>query len=318
MRCHKCWRALAFAAETGVADEARGAAVPGQSSPEREAAWSPSAEPSRPAFFTGPGGAPWRLFLVIPVLVIFLLLILLRRTNVPMPDAAPRELSHEEVVEFSQTPVGPVAYGIGAVDPRFDLSEERLRTLVREAVAVWEGAAGRTLFREDAAARLKVNLVFDERQQRRLDENRLKSDIEARDTSRNVLIGDYETERALAGRLDEDYRADAAALSRRVDAYNAAVASWNARGGAPPDELERLRTEQAAITAATDAAERKRRRLNEVLDDVRSLAESINNLGSRNNREIRDYNGRFGEGREFEKGVYDGSSINIYQFDADD
>jgi hypothetical protein len=235
-----------------------------------------------------------------------------------VPDAAPRQLSHEEVVEFSRATAGPVAYAIGTVDPRFDLSEERLRELVREAAAVWEGPAGRSLFREDATARLKVNLVFDERQQRRVDENRLRSDIEESDTSRKVLIGDYDTERALAGRLEEDYKADAASLSRRIDVYNAAVASWNARGGAPPDELARLHAEQGEIATATDAVERKRRRLNEVLDDVRSLAESINNLGSRNNREIRDYNGRFGEGREFEKGVYDGSAINIYQFDTDD
>ena len=267
-------------------------------------------------------GFSWRTLVIVPVAVILLLLILFRRHDVPAaPPERERALRVEAapaVVEIAPARSLPVPYAVGTIDPRFNTDVVHLQSILREAKGIWESAAGRDLFREEEGAPLAVNLVFDERQRNKIESNLLRSDIESRDTSRNILIGQYEEERALAGRLEADYKEESAALNKRTGEYNETVASWNARGGAPPEEVERLHNEQASIAAASDALERKRKRFNEVADDVSSLAASINNLGSRNNREIRDYNGRFGRGGEYEKGIFDGRVINVYEFENDD
>ena len=58
----------------------------------------------------------------------------------------------------------PVAYGLGAVDPRFETATSTLLAQAKAAANIWNKAQGETLLVYDSDAGLKINLVYDERE----------------------------------------------------------------------------------------------------------------------------------------------------------
>src|ERR1041385_4517209 len=59
----------------------------------------------------------------------------------------------------------PIPYSVGAIDPRFKIDADRVAADARVATAVWAGTAGKSLFSFDPKARLKINLVYDGREE---------------------------------------------------------------------------------------------------------------------------------------------------------
>ena len=58
-----------------------------------------------------------------------------------------------------------VTYKIGTVDSRFDISVSQLEADIKQAAALWNSAAGRTLFAEGTSHGIvTINLMYDTRQ----------------------------------------------------------------------------------------------------------------------------------------------------------
>jgi hypothetical protein len=148
------------------------------------------------------------------------------------------------------------------VDREFGIDIAQATEIVREAAALWQGAAAQPLFAYDETAGFPIRLVYDERQE--LNDARIRSE--------RAL--DEEQRRLEATRADLGLRADryqeatrvhrerVRALESRVAAHNAEVRNWNERGGAPPGtrtDLEAvgqaLDDERDQIAAATRALE---------------------------------------------------------------
>jgi hypothetical protein len=208
----------------------------------------------------------------------------------------------------------PLAYSIGAFDPRFGISREAFLATASEAEAVWEKAAGRQLFAQGRDASFKLNLVFDERQERTIEANKLKAAIDSRGRSYDALVWQHDRRVERLNANQERCDAAAKALQKRLDDHNATVTAWNERGGAPPGEYARLDRELAGLKEGEADLKRMQTDVNDDVAAVNDLVAQINDVASENNIQVTYYNGTFVESREFEQGVYDGIGITIYQF----
>jgi PAS domain-containing protein len=208
----------------------------------------------------------------------------------------------------------PLAYSIGSFDPRFGLTQQDFLATAAEAEGVWEKAAGRQLFRSQSEAPFKLNLVYDERQERTVEAKKVRAAIDSKGRSYDALVWQHARRLERMKESEARYTAAAAALQRRLDEHNATVASWNEQGGAPAQEYIRLDRELAEIRRGEKELERLRTDFNDDVTAVNDLVAQINELAETNNFQVTYYNGNFVESREFEQGVYDGSGITIYQF----
>ncbi len=208
----------------------------------------------------------------------------------------------------------PVGYSLGTFDERFGISEKDFLRVVEEAKTVWEKPAGRPLFRFDRDAPLKVNLVFDERQQRTLHAKKVKASIDSRGRSYDALVWQHTRRSERIRESERRYEEEGAAYGKRLDEHNASVAYWNERGGALAEEFAGLNREQEVLKEGERSLERLRSELNDDVAAVNELVAQINELASANNLEVTYFNGKFVESREFEQGVFTGRDITIYQF----
>lgn len=213
----------------------------------------------------------------------------------------------------SKCPV-PIAYAIGTLDERFDLSEEEARAIVSEAESIWEDKTGRNLFTYAADAEFTINFIFDDRQRTTLEEHRLREVLDRTENISSSLREEYEVLLNRYESLKQTYENRLRTYENRLATYNEEVERWNDQGGAPADVYERLSDTEESLQVESNELSSIARKLNELVD-------SINELGDKSNRTIRDYNNRvaeyndrFHEEREFTQGDYQDGRINIYQF----
>ena len=180
----------------------------------------------------------------------------------------------------------PLYYSIGEFDERFGVSLDKFKGLLLETEEVWEEPIARQLFSYDPQAAFKINLIYDERQQRTVEEKKLREKITVSDSSYSALELEYTT-------LNDQYEA-------RLLRHEAEVGYWNSRGGAPREDYNRLRDEQIELAI--------------MANKLRALADRLNELVERHNLTVSTYNQKFNVARIFDQGQYDCQEINIYQF----
>lgn len=178
----------------------------------------------------------------------------------------------------------PIPYAIGAVDPRFEISNATLTTSAAAAAAIWNKAAGKTVLVYDPKATLKINLIYDEREA----STKLGSEIARQQDN-------MDSARAELDALQEEYTHDQAA-------YNQKVSAINVRGGTTKSEAVALARERAA--------------LNVLANSINSRVASFNTRVKALNTVVAEYNQT--AGRTFEQGQYirdsEGERINIFVF----
>ncbi|HVS79468.1 MAG TPA: matrixin family metalloprotease [Candidatus Paceibacterota bacterium] len=208
----------------------------------------------------------------------------------------------------------PLAYSIGSIDPRFDITKDQFLKEVQSSESVWEKAAGRDLFQYDPNSSFKINLVYDDRQERTdeyeqiedlLDKSR--GQFDDIDSQYNDLKNEYLAKRSA-------YDASSSSLDQDLAAYNKEVDDWNAKGGAPEPEYNKLQTEKKSLDQRAAALESDRQTLNNLADQINALADQGSALADNYNDTVSTYNEKFGTSTQFEQGVYNGKEIDIYQF----
>jgi hypothetical protein len=209
-----------------------------------------------------------------------------------------------------------LAYGIGSVDPRFGVTQEELATLAQEVEGVWESPFEKPFFQFDQNSEFKINLVFDERQQRTIDERNTRTDIQTQEQIYRSKVADYEAELATYNQSNASYDADVAAYEARLQKYNEQVDYWNKNGGAPAKEYQQIQQEKAALQRVSRSLEARRLQLNQAVTALNAQAAEINAMAKTLNLDVNAYNGTFGNTKEFDQGSYTGDEINIYQFSA--
>jgi len=225
------------------------------------------------------------------------------------------------IVAFFAPCSRPITYSLGSFDERFRISREELLAAISVAEKTWEAAAGRELFvpAGDGGA-LTINLIYDYRQEDTdklrelgvvIDDDKATYDrLKARHDALSVQL---EARRAT-------FEAAAATYESRKAAYDKDVAHWNAQGGAPKEEYDRLNAERDALNAEATRLNKERSALNKVVDEVNALVTVINRLARELNLIAETYNGVIGNrGEEFQEGSFTGEAgggvIDIFEFD---
>ncbi|MEK7501872.1 MAG: matrixin family metalloprotease [Patescibacteria group bacterium] len=219
----------------------------------------------------------------------------------------------------------PIRYSIGAIDPKFGMSNEQVLKFVREAGSIWDIAAGKTLLEKDNSAdnpnknRLIVNLIYDYRQQATEEMSKL-----------GIVIGNdkatYDTLKAKYDSLQVSYKSEKVSIQSAIDAFNKeksaydkSVQYWNSQGGAPKEQYRQLEQQRNSLNANAIALNTKQKTFNSLVDTLNSVVVVMNRLVNNLNLNVKTYNTvGSSTGEEFSEGEYisdaAGRRINIYQF----
>ncbi len=213
----------------------------------------------------------------------------------------------------------PIVFHIGTLDPRFGVSKSEFLDDITKAGGIWDTAINKKLFVYDPSGSLTINLVYDTRQQTTQAANVLKTDINVTKQTASSAKQAYLSSQAKYQQTENAYKAEVADFTQAQTAYNAHVDYWNAKGGAPKDEYEKLTAEKAALALKQSSIEAKRQEVNQLADQTNALVAKYNTFVDNINEKVHMINSDGLAGTEFEEGVYfsdrDGRKIDIYQFD---
>ena len=179
----------------------------------------------------------------------------------------------------------PVLWRIDGIDPRFGLSEADAAGAVRAAAFLWESALGRVLLFRESDEGIPIRFEYDERQE----ETRVRqARIAEVDAEARSLEGSAEDLELLHSRLESRrsiHQARVTAYRDRLATLEETVEFWNARGGAPAEEVERLRRLESEVDGLRASA-------NAAADEVNRLVDALNGETEAHNRRVDEANRR--------------------------
>ncbi len=209
----------------------------------------------------------------------------------------------------------PLAYSLGSIDERFDMSRDEARLVISEAESVWEDATGRNLFSYEEEGKLVINFEYDDRQKLVTTEGVLKEKLDATEDLSVEVGNTYQTLVAEYDTLKVNYTKKVNRYEKNLQAYNTEVEKYNKQGGAPEavfaslsQQKEKLDTEQKSLNELSNT-------LNVLVKEINAIGEKGNSLVKTYNQGVGVYNKTFGEPREFTQGDYSNSTIKIYTFE---
>ncbi len=217
----------------------------------------------------------------------------------------------------------PIPYNIGNFDDKFGISQEYFLSALADAEKIWEKPYGKELFDykefDTATDTLKINLVYDYRQQATKKLSNLGIVVENTKASYEALKNKFDSLEALYEQEKINFNKKVESFNQKQDAYERDVDYWNKRGGAPKGEYEKLLATQASLDRESNQIKILQNNLNEKADEVNALVVVLNRLINTLNLSVDKYNTtNVSRGETFEEGVYftDGlkSEIDIYEF----
>jgi hypothetical protein len=215
----------------------------------------------------------------------------------------------------------PITYSIGSFDSRFGISKTAFLSAMAEAEAIWEKPVGKNLFAYAESGNIKINLVYDFRQEATEKLKALGIVVGDDNASYNELKLKYDAMRADYLSQKSAYDTRVAAFKSRESAYEASMAYWNKRGGVPRSTYDQLNAEGTSLAAEAAAINGLQANLNIEVGNINAIVVVLNRLVIELNLNINQFN-EIGQvrGAEFEEGVYksdaSGEEIDIYQFDT--
>jgi hypothetical protein len=225
-------------------------------------------------------------------------------------------------IEYALDPqsqcLAPFHYAIGTIDPRFNINRETLKADMQKAEALWEGAAKQDVLQYDDQSDFKVNLVFDERQQRTIESKKLAQKLDSVQELQEGLSGEYDTLSDQYDKKKSKYESDVKQYKKLSDEYERQVTYWNAQGGAPEKEYQQLQQQQKTLNALADTLEAQQKSLNALVEKINGVAAKERKVVSSYNENVATYESVYGGEKDFDQGVYTGQEINIYQFEGTD
>lgn len=160
----------------------------------------------------------------------------------------------------------PIVYRIDAVDPKFNLSKDEFAKEAALAAKVWSDAYHKPLFTTintgSTPEVLSVNLVYDERQSLNTKINSLEETVTSDKQNLKPKIAEYQT--------------NLANFKAKLVALNAEIEDWNKKGGAPPDEYQKLISKQEALQKEANELNNTAKALNISTQDFNSKVNELN------------------------------------------
>ena len=205
-------------------------------------------------------------------------------------------------------------YSIGEIDPRFNIDSASLLKIIEEAQGLWSDQLGRKAFSYNPDASFKINLIFDERQMQSNDVDALKENLEQLESSQNKISSQYDSLIASYKKALENYNASVLKYEKQLKQYNDDVEKWNKSDKSSEDEYDDLQKDKKALNDFYNKLQKEQLEVNELARKANRLVSQEKSVVEDYNSNILTYKEKYGTAQEFEKGVYAGTEINIYQF----
>ncbi len=213
----------------------------------------------------------------------------------------------------------PIEYSIGELDAEFGLSRVELANILNQAASLWNLALDKNLLKYSEDGELKINLIYDSRQQVTDKQNEIGSSIETSKSAFNSLKTKYDSLKNSYSSKKVQLDAMIATYESNKKLYEESVPFWNSKGGAPKAEFATLEQQRQALNVEARNINQNNSALNVIADELNAVALRLNTLGKEINQDVSSYN-TIGQtnGPEFQEGEYrsdkTGIRINIYQF----
>ncbi len=212
----------------------------------------------------------------------------------------------------------PRGYALGDVDPGFSLTDDELITSLKKAEAIWEGALGVDVLEFDSKNGIPVNLIYDERQERTDEIKRVDDVLESITAQRGEIDEEYDSLSALYNELSAEYEASLGSYEIQVREYNETVGYWNTQHNVSKRIVESIKEEQTDLDKQRAALENQRIEINKVVARLNAISGSDKKLVQSYNSIVGGFQDVYGSAQLFDRAVYNGESINVYEFNDKD
>lgn len=218
-----------------------------------------------------------------------------------------------------------IEYSLGSFDTRFGVSKNDFLAQVKEAESIWEEPVAKNFFQynENGAHTLKINLVYDYRQEATEEISDLGLTVTETRASYDSLKQKYDLLLREHSENKKEYAAAVAEFQAKQESYNSKVESWNKKGGAPANVYRELELEGEELEADLAEIRKMESSLNKEAGEINALVIVLNRLAAKLNINVTLINTVGAErGEEFTEGEYvrdrSGANINIYEFSTKD
>lgn len=214
----------------------------------------------------------------------------------------------------------PITYSIGTFDTEFGMSKEDFLDAVSSAEEIWEKPISKNLFQHTSEGGLKINLIYDIRQEYTVELKNMGLTVDNNKASYDALKSKYNSLNADYLQKKIEFQSRLTAFQIRQKAYEDEVKEVNKRGGADQATVSRLNTERDYLKREAGSINELQDNLNAEVNNINALVVNINQLAKSLNIDVEKFNTVGASlGREFDEGVYrsgpEGQQIDIYQFD---
>ena len=207
----------------------------------------------------------------------------------------------------------PLAVRTGQVDPRFGLDRTDLDRVLTEAIDLWEQPTGRDWFILDPQASLTVNLIYDQRQQLSDQSARQARLLDQQKAQTDQLFAQYQLQQAALEQTRTRLTQQAQDLQQRLDQALSAAQQAVAAGEDPGLVQARFEVTQAQLRSEQATLQRQQAQFNQQVAQLNAMGSHTRDAARSFNAGVEDYQHQYGQ-REFQKGVYTGRDINIYEY----
>jgi predicted Zn-dependent protease len=168
---------------------------------------------------------------------------------------------------------------------------------------------------------VKINLIFDNRQQTTIAQRGIGALITSEQTTYNQLKTKYDELVQLYNNEKASVDSQIAEFESREKQYEARAKAANDAGGVTPDQAENFQSEKKALEAEAAQVNDAVAKLNALTKDIRDLAVSVNTVVVKLNQHVTSYNNAGdARGRQFEEGQFvsgpEGERIDLFEFDS--
>ncbi len=214
----------------------------------------------------------------------------------------------------------PIYYSIGTFNMQFGLSKADFLSAMKDAEAIWEKPIDKNLFEYSETGSLKVNLIYDSRQESTIKLKQMGIVVDNNRNSYDELKAKYKALNLEYDKQKVNFESHVSAFESRKQAYEQSVALANRRGGADTATFARLNAEKDYLNQEIISINNEQENLNNTVKDVNALAVALNQLATLLNIDVKKYNTVGSSlGGEFDEGLYktgpEGQEIDVYQFD---
>ncbi|WP_111896207.1 matrixin family metalloprotease [Acinetobacter sp. MB5] len=208
-------------------------------------------------------------------------------------------------------------FKIGDVDPRFHLSRSELEELAQQAANIWQQGTGRSWFVYDPHARLAINFIYDQRQEQTTQRLTALEKIQNTQNQQQFQEQEINQHKSEIEQSQQLIDAKQTSFQQQVQQYNQFVEQINRQGGASPELKQQIEQQKQALEQMKAELNQMVMQHNQLVSQSNFQVQSYNQINQNINQTIQTYNQEYAA-RPFDKGLFNGHSINIYEFENQD